>query len=477
MSFPVEASRFSPDSPPPPLRTVSSTFAGSFSDNVPRDVESITSGARTRRETFRDRFTKMFFDFRTLDDRDKEADLVPIQPPQRPLSEWPPLRIGGKHPQQPQVRKEKKFKMWWIILLFIILAYLVGNVIFLNVRIFALTRLTDSSQSPSQMNATPTASPLASSQSLSSTAKECISQFTLNAPSNASSYPCGSCLTALSGVTSSASTQDFQQATNAIQFCGLVGIFKSADSDGQSILSNGGWSENVDFCTWTGVGCDSSGRVSSLELTFPGVPAAFPTELGGLTGMQSFQVVGNGVVPAGSVPSSFQNLTSLKTLHLESTAITTFPNDLFSSLNKVSNLTFVANLNLSADFSSINQLPLQRLIIQHQLINNPLSDLAESSVLQSSLTALDLSWNSFSGTIPSSISSLSSLTELHLDCNNLQSPLPYSFPSNLQILTMTNNTALSGTMPSTFCSSRSLVQCNLRDTSLNGTGGCGVCQF
>jgi hypothetical protein len=47
----------------------------------------------------------------------------------------------------------------------------------------------------------------------------------------------------------------------------------------------------------------------------------------------------------------------------------------------------------------------------------------------------------------------------------------------LQSLTMSNNTNLSGTMPSTLCSSTSLKECDLRETGVNKTNGCGVCQF
>jgi hypothetical protein len=260
-SFLVETSHFSPDSDHPPLHTASSTFVGSSGqDKVPRDVESISvSTARTRRETFRDRFTRIFFDIRTMDDRSREVDLISI--PQRPeLSEWPPLHIEKKLAQQDHAQQEKKRKsrsrIWIIVLIAILLFLLLGDLIFLNVRIAALTGKITSSGNQIQMSP--------SSAMLSFDANQCISQFSLSAPSDPSSYPCGSCLTSLSGASSNASAQDSQQVANALQFCALRAILDSADSNGQSSLKNGGWAADIKFCTWQGVSCDGSGMVNSL---------------------------------------------------------------------------------------------------------------------------------------------------------------------------------------------------------------------
>jgi hypothetical protein len=65
------------------------------------------------------------------------------------------------------------------------------------------------------------------------------------------------------------------------------------------------------------------------QLTFPGTPASLPAELGTLIGLQSLTVVGNGVIPGGSLPNSFMNLTALTTLHLESTGLGGLPDRLF----------------------------------------------------------------------------------------------------------------------------------------------------
>jgi hypothetical protein len=66
------------------------------------------------------------------------------------------------------------------------------------------------------------------------------------------------------------------------------------------------------------------------QLTFPGTSASLPTELGTLTDLQSLSVIGNGVIPGGSVPGSFGGMAGLTTLHLESTGLGELPDALFS---------------------------------------------------------------------------------------------------------------------------------------------------
>lgn len=103
-------------------------------------------------------------------------------------------------------------------------------------------------------------------------------------------------------------------------------------------------------------------------------------------------MTGDGNSPAGAIPDSFSNLTFLTSLHLESTAITTIPNDLFSLLTKVTDLALIANGNFVGDLTSITTLPLQSLVIREQRLTNPIASLAGSQSLQGSLLVLYVSW-------------------------------------------------------------------------------------
>jgi len=235
---------------------------------------------------------------------------------------------------------------------------------------------------------------------------------------------------------------------------------------------------DVRFCVWRGVSCDGAGRISSLQFTFPGVPVAIPSELGVLSGLQSLDVIGNNAIPGGSLPTTFANLTSLSSLHLEATAMTSMPDNIFTTLTSITTLTLVRNPQMGNSLpSSISQTSLQNLIVNGQTLTNPLANLASSSSLRSSLKLIDLSTTSITGAIPASISTFSALTELHLDSNGLQGPLPPSSPPQLQILSLSNNTGLTGSVPGAFCSSSVLQTCNLRATGLSFSGSCGQCRL
>lgn len=100
----------------------------------------------------------------------------------------------------------------------------------------------------------------------------------------------------------------------------------------------------------------------SRQFQFPAVPAAIPDGIGALTGLTNLQLIGNGQVPGGSLPSSFTNLTSMSTLHLESTGMNALPDNIFSSLKNVHSLTLVKNNNFGGGLpSTINGLSLQGL--------------------------------------------------------------------------------------------------------------------
>lgn len=265
--FDIEQSRFSPDSPPPhPLRTASLTLAGTplslrNTRDIPEDIESLRShSSNVRRQTLRDRFTKIFFDVRTLDDRSnsRDTDLISV----RPLSPWAPLNLykeksplpttypAPRHPP-PQKKQEKRRFRWWALLLILIILALLGDVAFLNVRVVELTKVVTTPSSP-------TPAPTPSDPSSSDDVQECLSQFALNAPSDPSAYPCSTCLPVLSNVTSNA------DAANALQFCGLRAILESTSTTGRTALSNGGWGKDLRVCTWSGISCSDSGLVTSL---------------------------------------------------------------------------------------------------------------------------------------------------------------------------------------------------------------------
>ena len=266
-NFSFETSKFSPTSTIAPSSRFS--FGRSNSKHskysktaatFPKDVEA---GPSPTSSNIRDRFTKLFFDLRTL--KPAEADPVPVQDPS--LTQWSPLHIEKRRcpcqlhdpKHEARVRKQRRRSRCLLILLIIILLLLIGNAIFLNIHVLSLS--TSPSTTSSQTTST--------ADTLSADAQQCLSQYMINAPSSPSTYPCSTCFSTLQAVpssytSSSANAQNAQAINNAVQFCGLRAIYETANAQGQATLGNGSWAQNVNFCAWTGVSCDTSGQVASL---------------------------------------------------------------------------------------------------------------------------------------------------------------------------------------------------------------------
>ncbi|KAH8115291.1 L domain-like protein [Phellopilus nigrolimitatus] len=403
------------------------------------------------------------------------------------LHQWSPLHVekrfasGGSERETAQCRcadpKRKKRTRLLLILLILILLYLLADTIFLNVRV-----LRTSSSTSSTSDADGRSSAGGSSYILSAEQESCLTQFSVNAPTNATGYPCATCLPLLQSIPgnfSSETDNDAQTLLNSVQFCGLQSLFGSSGSTAQTSLAGGGWVKDVKFCAWSGVQCGNDGRVASLQLTFPAVPTAIPSGIGALTGLQTLQIIGDGTVPAGSLPSAFSNLTALTSLHLESTALGALPDALFTSgaLSKVTALTLVKNANSGGALPNVGRLALKSLVIDGQPLSTSLSSLLNSSSLPASLTTLSVTSTLLNGTLPASISTYTALAELHLDGTNLQAPLPAAFPPSLQILSLANNSALSGSLPGALCASQKLTSCALTGTGFAQGSKCGVCTF
>ncbi|KAI6046420.1 RNI-like protein [Pisolithus marmoratus] len=467
LHLPVEQSKFSPASTIDPSPRYSESMRDPFHRLSSKDIEA---GSPQSSSSLRDRFTKLFFDLRTF------HNAAPAQAQESRLSQWPPLNVEKRRcmchhdpHHEAKTRRRKRRSRCLLILLIIILLFLIGNVTYLNVRVLPLIN------TASSLSTNPT------TQVLSADALQCISQYTLNAPSSPSSYPCSACFATLQGVPSSfmsnaANSQDARIISNAVQFCSLRAVYETSDAQGQAALGNGSWSQNVSFCTWTGVTCDTSGRVSSLALTYPGVPATLSNEIGALADLQALTVVGGNTIPAGSLPESFGNLTAMTTLHLESTAITALPDALFSSpgLTNLSTLALLRNSKMGTSLpSSIAQLTgLHSLLVNSQALSpSPLSVIVNSSALVASLQTLDFTSTSLTGTIPASISSFRNLTQLLLSSNNLTGTVP-TMPSTLKVLQFGGNSALTGNFA---CNANTLQTCSFAGTNVS-VAGCGVCQ-
>ncbi|KAG8997270.1 hypothetical protein FRB90_012532, partial [Tulasnella sp. 427] len=213
-------------------------------------------------------------------------------------------------------KKRQRKSTVWCILLFVLILALIGNVVFLNIRVLTKNANVENpganSAAGSSSNNSPSSSPNAvvqptttvpsgvtvtrsgtatatSSASAASgvpaAVSSCLSQFA--STSSPASYPCSQCVPILSAIPndlSSSSSTSITGQGNVLQFCALQAVNAGLPSSSSSALTSVGWLKDTKPCAWQGVSCDSQGRINALELVAPGVPSAMPDEMQFLVG-------------------------------------------------------------------------------------------------------------------------------------------------------------------------------------------------
>ncbi|ODN73367.1 hypothetical protein L202_07906 [Cryptococcus amylolentus CBS 6039] len=371
---------------------------------------------------------------------------------------------ASKKEDDKKKRNKKLLKIGTIIAVLILVALIVGLCTTLLRK--KSSSATSSSSDSSNSTATASSSAAEASATSSKTLSACLDQFTNSASSSPSSYPCSDCVSVLTST-----TNDFSQSLvngnstgvgSALQFCAMMDIFNKVEDTSDMAK----WGEDASPCGWDGVNCDSRGRITTLTLTYPKVPDELPDTLGNVYGLKALHLTGNSSIPTGEFPSSLFKLLNFTTLDLEYTALTgSIDSVSFSDAPGLVTLTLISNANLGTTMPDLSS---NTKLLTAVVTGQSLTD-ANADKLPSSLTYLDLSYNSLTGQIPS-FSQLTSLNTLYLQ-NNEYTSAPSSLPSSLQSISFTSNTDLSGSMPSAVCSSTTLTSCDLRSTSLTAGSG------
>ncbi|KAI3470046.1 hypothetical protein Pfo_026709 [Paulownia fortunei] len=174
-----------------------------------------------------------------------------------------------------------------------------------------------------------------------------------------------------------------------------------------------GWSSSTPFCNWTNVKCDStSSFVTGIDLNSAAVSGSLPPELNQLSQLKSLAVQKNSL--SGTLPS-FENMTSLEQIYLDSNGFTSVPNNFLLGLTNLQTFSISENINLGPW-----QIP---------------SYLTESTTL----VTFYASNASITGIIPDIFGSFANLQNLRLSYNNLTGSLPGSFSgSEIQNLWLNN---------------------------------------
>ncbi|KAF8097592.1 hypothetical protein N665_0285s0023 [Sinapis alba] len=178
----------------------------------------------------------------------------------------------------------------------------------------------------------------------------------------------------------------------------------------------------------------------------------------------------------GNIPAEIGSISSLRGLHLGKNE---FSRDIPETLLNLSNLVFLglSRNNFGGDiqeifgrFTQVKYLALYG--------NSYVGGIYSSNILTlPNLSRLDLSYNNFSGKLPTEVSEAKSLTFLILAFNNFSSDIPYeltgSIPASFGKLTsllwlMLANNSLSGEIPREIGNCSSLLWFNVANNQLSG---------
>ena len=251
---------------------------------------------------------------------------------------------------------------------------------------------------------------------------------------------------------------------------------------------------NLCTSTWTGITCtgtvvtkmdftsrnlagnlvSSFGLLTGLKtliLDSNAFGGQIPTSIGALTGLTLLSANSNNF--GGSIPTELGYLTNLVLLDLSANVIgSTVPTQL-SKLSKLTSLNIYQNKLTGSVPSQIAQLPLINFQANNNLFSQKLLDpSAFTGLLSRTITYLDISSNSLTGTVPSIYNSMSQLQTLNLYANFLSGRVPAPITStswsSLKVLTIFNN-RFSGPIPTNLGWATRIVDMELSQNKLTGT--------
>ncbi|GAB4851869.1 Receptor-like kinase tmk4 [Ancistrocladus abbreviatus] len=250
-----------------------------------------------------------------------------------------------------------------------------------------------------------------------------------------------------------------------------------------------GWSSSSSFCGWTGVSCDSSGRVTALTLSSQSLSGTLPSNLNSLSQLTKLSLQNNRF--SGPLPS-LANLSLLQEAYLDSNNFTSVASGAFAGLTSLQTLSLSANFALSP-WSFPSELTQSSSLVTFYASNaNLMGSLPETFSSFPNLQNLRLSYNNLTGSLPSSlgrseiqnlwlnnqkvglsgsldvIGTMPQLVQVWLHVNAFTGPIPdLSNCTNVFDLQLRDN-QLTGVVPSSVMSLPNLQNITLQNNKLQG---------
>jgi len=216
---------------------------------------------------------------------------------------------------------------------------------------------------------------------------------------------------------------------------------------GENWKDDSGWLGSGDVCTtWFGITCNDENRVEKIILPENNLGGNIPTELIYLTKLKEVNFFNNQIV--GTFPSSIFSHTELQKLDIET--------------NKITGQIFTENFLESAD-NIIN------LLISFNEFSGPIPTKIGNFV---SMRDFFIAGNQFTGTIPVEMSKLTNLRNLLMYDNDFTGGIPNELGDgmrNLEAIFFHDNPRLGGSIPISIGLMTNLKNIQLHNSGLNGS--------
>jgi hypothetical protein len=214
------------------------------------------------------------------------------------------------------------------------------------------------------------------------------------------------------------------------------------DSFSQDDIPAMSWLSPGHECDWAGVTCDDLKLVQLLELWGQNITGTLPTELAGISSLQSVSLIYNEF--RGTIPTEYAGMKKLINLELHGNLLTGTIPDAFWEANALQLLNFGENM-----------------------LNGTIST---KIGLLSSLKGFHISENHLSGTLPSEMGYLEYLTYSRFDANLLTGAFPSELGRCSQLLEVwAQKNRWTGNIPSELGGIAGLVDLRIFGSAIKGT--------